>query len=280
MRSIVYCCKFNLSQWRKNSRVICVFLLLLGYVYSIIEPISQFSTDIEYKCTPWLFPFITSDANCILILMTLYVILLCDAPFLFKYQKYLIIRTGKTKWILGQLMYVAVATFIYWFSISIFSIILLFSNLTFSNEWGKIISTLSQTRMGARYQLFFLLDYKIIIYFSPIKAFTIAFILAWVVSFFIGLIILYFNLSKQKYLGIIIATILIFSQHFAHMASGYWFYKISPVSWISLCIINFSNQHTNMPSITFVISCLAILIILFIYLIIKKVKLKSIDIIQ
>lgn len=280
MNKIIYCCFFNLRQWRKNPRIICVFLLLFGYLFFITEPISRFCSYTNTNCNPWLFPFITSDANCVFILMVLLVILLCDAPFLYDYQKYLIIRTGKKIWIVSQIIYIAFVTFLYWLFIVLFSGLLMIPHLGLSAQWGSVISTYAQMNIGDIFQSFFAINYKILIAFEPFKALLISFLFAWLVGFFMGLVILYFNMFPRKSLGVVAAFTMILVQHFAYMASGYWVYQISPISWVSMSILNFSASHTGMPSAKYALTALLILIAGLTILIIKRMIKKSIDLME
>lgn len=280
MKKIMTCCRFNFFQWKRNPRVICVLLLLLGYIYSVVEPISKFSGQAGVKCTPWIFPLITCDANSVLVFLILLVILLCDAPFLYPYQKYTIIRAGKTVWILAQMLYIAITALLFWMFVAISSALLLFPNITFSSEWGKVLGTLAQAPLGGASRLSFPIYYKLMLDFSPMQAFLTGMLLAWFVSFFLGLVILYFNMSRQKSLGIILAFVFILLQHFAYMASGYWVYKISPVSWLSMNLVNFTHRQTEMPGFLYVMVSLFFLCTFFVFLILKKMAKKSIDLVS
>lgn len=270
----------DLYQWRKNPRIICVFLLALGYIYTIIEPIKSYASQIKTNCSPWILPFITSNADFVLILMLLFVVLVCDAPFLNSFQPYMILRSGKSPWIVGQIIYISMAALIYWVGIFLFCFISLLPTISLSNQWGTVLQTLAQTRAGSQIGMHFSIDYKIILNFSPVKAFLISLLLAWMVSVFIGLLIMCFNIFLNKSAGVIAAIILIFSQHFAYLCSGYWFYNISPISWISMSILNFSQGNTRMPSFDGALVKLLVLITILVVVIIKKTQRNSIDLIS
>lgn len=277
MIKMINCCRFNFFQWKRNPRVICVFLLIFGYVFCMIEPISKFSDHVGVHCTPWVFPFLTCDANSVLIVLILFVILLCDAPFLYQYQKYTIVRVGKTIWIRAQILYIAITALFFWLFVAAASVLSLLPNVVFSNEWGKVLGTLAQSPPGGAFRLSFSISYKIILEFSPVQAFLVAIFLAWFVSFLIGLIILYFNMSRQKSLGVVIAFALILMQHFAYMASGYWVYRVSPVSWMSMNLINFTLRQTEMPGFIYILVLLFFFSGAFVFLIVRKMRKKSID---
>ena len=105
MKKILLVCIYNFYQWKGNVRVVCTFLLLLGYLFSILRPIREFCALVQEPCTPWVFPFITSEPTCVMLLMLLFILLLCDIPFLYPDQKYVLFRAGKKHWICGQVLY-------------------------------------------------------------------------------------------------------------------------------------------------------------------------------
>lgn len=270
-------CFFNLLYWRRNIKISCVFIICFGYLFMILAPIKEFVTEVNGKITPWIFPFLTTDINNVLFFLILVVVLLCDVPLLFDYQKYVILRIGKIQWILGQIFYIFLVILLFWISIYLFSVIPFAFNISFSNSWGKILNTLSLTNITNELNISMDFNYKIINNFTPLKATLLSFLLSFLVSSLLGLIILYFNTYKIKMLGIIISIILIFTHHFAYLASGYWVYNISPISWISLTVLNTTSSRTNMPSINTAILILILLIIILTILIIRRMYRKALD---
>ena len=82
----------------------------------------RFLFEVRYSITPYLFPFIMSDSNSVLLFTLGIVLLLCDAPFIEEDQPYIILRSGRKLWTLGQMLYMCIATFslfcIYYYNVS------------------------------------------------------------------------------------------------------------------------------------------------------------------
>ena len=202
MKKILLVCIYNFYQWKGNVRVVCTFLLLLGYLFSILRPIREFCALVQEPCTPWVFPFITSEPTCVMLLMLLFILLLCDIPFLYPDQKYVLFRAGKKHWICGQVLYAGMVSFLFWVTVLIGSVLSLLPQLTASHQWGKVLYTLSQTAQVGDIFFFFAIDYKLIVGFSPVQACLIAFLLAWLVSFWLAELMLFLNMWGIKSLGI------------------------------------------------------------------------------
>ena len=103
----------------------------------------------------------------------------------------------------------------------------------------------------------------IIHYFSPLQATFFTFLLNWLSSSLIGIIISSCNMIlKGKINGIIISSFLVFFDLFVvYFPRLSWF---SPVTWSNLECIKISN-NSDLPSITFIIF-MYILSILFIFI--------------
>lgn len=280
MKNVFICSIFNLRQWKNDSKTICVFLLAFGYLFMRIDPVNNFIKYAGVNCSPWIFPFITSDKQSVLFLMVCFILLICDVPSLSTYQTNIVVRIGKTSWILGQISYIIVAAFIYWTSIFIFSIIASFPNVNFTLSWGKILLTLAQTDAGSRFNILLPISYKIINTFSPVEATLLSLLTSCLVSVLLALIVILFNMSYSKYFGILIACLLTLMQYFAYDSNGYFVYNISPVSWISLNILNVSNANTHMPTLSYAIICLTILNIVLCVVILFNMNKKSVDLMK
>ena len=279
MRLALRCLLFDLLQWRENKRMQCLFGLHLGYMLLIMAPVKRIINVLASTGSPWLFPFITTSPNCILILSLLSVLMVCDAPLLYHFQKYIVHRIGKSNWLKGQVLYIVITSFIFWTFTLAESIVLLGSKLELTEMWGKTINTIAQSNIGNAYALAFSIDYKLIISMKPLEATLLAFFLAMLVSIFLGLLILTLNIGANKNVGTVVALVLVAMQHFAYMANGYWFFYISPISWMSLRVVNFSVATTHMPDGKACIIVLLVLCIALIGISNKRVKNGALDLV-
>ena len=129
-------------KWKGNPKIWVVGLFLIFYVYNLTAPIVKFCKEVNYAVSPWLFPYFFSNSTTLLLFMLAFVLYLCDAPFLDQQQVFVLLRTGRQKWTVGQLLYIAAASFAFFLAIFFLSLIFTWPHLQFMNDWGKIIGTL------------------------------------------------------------------------------------------------------------------------------------------
>ena len=100
---------------------------------------------------------------------------------------------------------------LYFFSVYLFSWMVLFPYIEFSNQWGKGIMTLAKTDAAARYQIvnvFF--SEKIVDYFTPGQAAFFSLLLCFAAALLLGLILFVGNfLSGSLRLGLAAALALV-----------------------------------------------------------------------
>lgn len=92
-------------KWKGNPKIWVVGLFLIFYVYNLTAPIVKFCKEVNYAVSPWLFPYFFSNPTTLLLFMLAFVLYLCDAPFLDQQQVFVLLRTGRQKWTVGQLLY-------------------------------------------------------------------------------------------------------------------------------------------------------------------------------
>lgn len=73
------------------------------------------------------------------------VLLFCDAPFIEDEQPYIMLRSGRRIWFIGQMLYIVVASVLYLIVLYFISVLVLLPHIEWSAEWGKLLSTFSQT---------------------------------------------------------------------------------------------------------------------------------------
>ena len=107
-------------KWKGNPKIWVVGLFLIFYVYNLTAPIVKFCKEVNYAVSPWLFPYFFSNSTTLLLFMLAFVLYLCDAPFLDQQQVFVLLRTGRQKWTVGQLLYFFPITYIYLAASSIY----------------------------------------------------------------------------------------------------------------------------------------------------------------
>lgn len=230
------CCLNTFLKWKGSPKIWVVGLFLIFYVYDLTSPIVAFCQDVDYAVSPWLFPYFFSNPTTLLLFMLAFVLYLCDAPFLDQQQVFVLLRTGRRKWAVGQFLYIAVASFVFFLSIFVLSLIFTWPHLQFMDSWGKIIGTLTQTNAGQSYGVMSL-SFNVMNNYTPITATLLSFTLMWGIGILLGNFMFFVNLRSSKSLGVGGATALVLLPALLHFEGFYKFSYLSPVSWGNLSLM-------------------------------------------
>lgn len=272
VRSVFSICASNFKKWPSNPRIYVLVLSLFAFVHIYSSPIRDFSKEVGVPVTPWLYPYLTCNRVFLLLLMLGIVLLFCDAPFLDNLQPYIISRCGRLCWICGQILYIILASAIYFAAAMLFSVLSVSSNLQLSPEWGKVLGTLAQTDADISIYI----PYKIQVVYTPVQAMLTSFFLSWFVGIFLGLVIFALNVHFKRAVGGIAASVLVIMDSFA-LNSPFIVTYFSPISWASLAIVDSTNT-TRYPSMLYAVSVLAVFFVLLSAISAMTFRKKSIDI--
>lgn len=230
---------YSIRQWINNPRIICLFILMSVFVWNDFEVIGDLTVRTGIKTNPLIFPFFSSDPVKQLILLAGIVFLFSDAPFINKNQPYIIIRSKRIPWVLGQILYIIMASAVYFLFLMLVSIVVLLPYMTFATkEWGKIIQTMAQTDAGIQINLQFGITKEIITFYSPLEAFGLSFLLNWGVACFLGLLLFVINLKLNRMFGLIAGGVILFFDLLVTNMLSPAFYHFSPVSLSRLSVLD------------------------------------------
>lgn len=223
----------NIRKWNKDYRVWSVAVLVLIMIKIYINDFHDLCGKLHSDMPIWIFPFIYSQYYMKVIFTIPLLLLFCNAPFIDNNQIYVYIRSGRTKWLLGQLIYIFFASAIYYLFIIVATFVLMsLSNTSYSLEWGKVLKTIAEVDMSGLGNFPFIqVSDMVIRCFTPIQA-----------------VIFTFNyLFRNKYIGVTIASFGIVFSFFVEIAGYPDLINYSPTSWITLDKIDIGGR-TAYPS--------------------------------
>lgn len=259
LKMIRICVQVNFQKWLVNPRIYTLAVLMIAFLaYHSFGP-SQFAADKGIALTPWVFPHLITPP--VLQVFACFIILLfSDAPFADRHMPFLIIRSGRRNWIIGQLLYIVTAAFVFTIFILFISMLVLIPNVQLSTDWGIILKTLAvSTEIIPSVTIF--PDERIITMFSVLEAMLISFGLFWLVSIFIGVLIFFFNIVIGKMSGLVASGVFIFISFFSiihgRLILGDWISYLSPISWMSISFFDWNNSMGfSSPSPMYAVICL------------------------
>lgn len=249
LKSSFAVCAQNLRKWQTDQRVWVIYVLLAIMVWIYVDDMRKLSSELGGDMPIWIFPFIYQQFHTKLIYTLPLVLLFCNAPFTDQNQVFVYMRTGRAKWLCGQVLYIITASAFYYFfilAVSLFSTLISGGSGSL-NEWGATLKTLANSNAAMYFQHPFVeVSYTVVKFFTPLQAVWFTFLLSWINAVNIGLIIFLFNLaSGSRFLGVLLSSAVIV---FSAVTDDYALpnaLPYSPVSWITLNNIDVGKTTTN-----------------------------------
>ncbi|MBS4456253.1 hypothetical protein [Tuanshanicoccus lijuaniae] len=204
-----------------------------------------------------------------------YLIVISNVPFKQNIQKQVLVRMGKLRWILHQMLYLICTAVIYFLTVMGAFAIILFNSIGVFSNWGKFLGGLSRGD-GALTEITpstFIASPKVLEAYSPMQYFLVVSLIIISVLILFSFVMfvgnLYFN-----FLGFLLAGILLFFSIFVYASQGYLLYYASPLTWIALNTIGL-NPYSKYPSWSYVIAFIVIGMVLLVSAALYKAKSNS-----
>lgn len=279
VRRILELSFYNLKKWIVNPRIYILFILISCYTHYILSPIAVFAKNVDIDVSPFVFPFFISSTYTGKLLLMGVVLLFCDAPFTEQDHPYIILRSGRRIWYLGQLIYILIGSAIYSLALILITVIVLLPNISLTLEWGKVITTLAQTNISYQYGIPVLFNKSIVLEFTPFMAMTIQFLLCWLTCVMLGNLLFFVNARISRAAGSIVTIALILLQVATELIGTAKASYFSPTAWISFSKLNVDGV-SEYPTITYAISSLIILILILSVLSYLAVRRKDVEVLK
>lgn len=140
---------YNFRQWHRNPRVAVSFALAFILCFLLSDKVVSFAESYE-TTTQLLEPFIWTfgDSDSILLISLLLVFLFADMPFLSSGTPFYLMRTTRTLWLVGQVIYIAATTLLYLFFVLVSTVILCMQNSFIGNMWSETAAMLGYSGAG------------------------------------------------------------------------------------------------------------------------------------
>lgn len=253
MKSIRICVQ-NLRKWLGNSRIYIAFVIVFLFTLIYTKGLWLVSDNVGEKLSIYIFPFLTTYRYMKIIYLFPLLLLFCDAPFVDANQQFVMIRSSRLSWGIGQMLYIICGSFFYALFMLLSSIVVNIGHIQMGASWGKSLILAGTTNicsiLGIQYDTV-QISSIIVKYYTPAQAMLWSFLFLWMICIILGLIIYDFNiLFQSNIVGLFAAGFLIL---FTAVVDGIqqliWY---SPVSWSSLNNIDVAKT-TSLPGIYFVL---------------------------
>lgn len=251
----------NFRKWQTDYRIwtIAFFLVILILMYT--DDFKALAHFLNEKAPVWIFPFMYTKNTAKVLFMLPVTLLFCDAPFVDKNQLFIMLRTSRTRWLCGQILYIISVSAVYFLFIFVISFLAMIFFGDFSFEWDKSIVTTAYSSgvLSAAGVSTLNISRSTVEFFTPLSACFFTFIMSWLSAVFIGLLIFACNLfTGSRIWGIAASSFFVVLTLVAKLRK--YIDRISPLTWATLDGIDVGGL-TVRPSFGYCISAYAILII-------------------
>jgi hypothetical protein len=243
IKKIGCCAGVNFLKWRRSFTII--LLLLLWFVESTgeVRPIAHYCQDNGYVISPWVLPFQLSDINTILVYVFTLIVLFAGAPFCDPTASFVMIRTGKSAWFCGQMLYILGTGFVLTLFTYGGALVTLAPCLGLSIQWGGVLIGLAeQPSLMSGYDWHISPKLAIMQTYTGWEATLWAFLLLWGMAVLVGSILLFFNTAVRPGAGVVAVAAIegftIFTRHAASLGAGKAeLMRWDVFHWCSMCHI-------------------------------------------
>lgn len=149
LKQILAVTKYNFRQWHKNPRIAITFCLAFVLCFLLSDKAVKFAK--EYDTTMQLveaFVWTFGDSNSILLSSLLLLLLFADMPFISSGTPFYLMRIDRKTWLMGQALYIALATFFYLAFILVSTSLVCMRQSFIGNMWSETAAILGYSGAG------------------------------------------------------------------------------------------------------------------------------------
>jgi ABC-type transport system involved in multi-copper enzyme maturation permease subunit len=196
--------RYNFRMWRRNVRIILTFALAFIMCFLLSDKAASFAYEMGTAMQafePFVWTF--GDANSVLLISLLLVLLFADIPFLGAGVPYYLVRMKRSTWAWGQLIYLILATLIYMLFIFLATTLICMQNSFFGNMWSETAAILGYSGAGKAVALPALV--KTLEMSRPFQCAATIFLLMLLYTLVLALLMLLMKLLRGKSAGVVAA---------------------------------------------------------------------------
>ena len=202
LRQVLAVVRYNFRMWRGNMRIYLTFALAFILCFLLSDKAASFAYDMGTAMQafePFVWTF--GDANSILLISLLLVLLFVDMPFLGAGVPYYLVRMRRRTWAWGQLVYLTLATLLYMLFIFAATSLICAQNSFIGNMWSETAAILGYSGAGKAVALPALV--KTLEMSRPYECAETIFLLMLLYTLVLSLIMLLCKLQKGRSAGIV-----------------------------------------------------------------------------
>ncbi|MCC8105864.1 MAG: hypothetical protein LIO99_07655 [Clostridiales bacterium] len=259
-----------------NSKFGTFLLIILVTCWSYDRPLKSFVINRNYPVNWCVFPFLLCSYGFLILFWFGIIYINTDVPFMQHVNMYHVIRTGRKRWAIGQIWGIMTRSFIA-VGFTVLSTMLPFiPYIEWTNDWGKLLRTAALTNASEVYGFQYVIYYDIFNKFTPIQLMVICFLLCWLISTLIGIMMFLLCLIFGKIFSVASASalaIMIFPVLNLHPKIRNKLTLFVPTVWAEVARIATSDYgYYWLPSISYMFGFLLVGIFIMSLIIVIRIK--------
>lgn len=227
-------CRYRFKDKIWNKRFFYTGGVFVIFLYMLEEGIREFVTQTGVRVTPWIFPFLSSDWICQMIISGYYVWIvsaLCENK---ETDLFIRVRAGEAAWQGGSCMAVIKSASVYVLCVTAASAVLFLPYLEFSLDWGKVWNTLARTSAVQQYSVSISISPVVIHLYTPTEAFVYSVVLQFLCLSWLGMFMYFVNTVTRKAAGAYAALAFVLLDVMLTNTSQERFFRYSPITLAQL----------------------------------------------
>ena len=238
-RMIWICAKMSLLRLVTGGKWRLLCLVQLVFCGCTFVPITKLGLIYRQTIPPVPFVFYLSFYRMLVLYAGTCVILFSGVPETDPFFRFVALRSGRRNYILGQTVYIFVASLLYTLIPILLSVLMTLPVIRWQDTWGPLVISLSDQpvelsqKTGLYLPVISGTDYLKM--FTPLRAAGHSFCFMWAATVFIGAVIGGMRMLISRMSGIVTAGIFVamsvFSLLLGSITVGQWLSFISPMSW-------------------------------------------------
>lgn len=267
LRCSLNCASSRFRRWITDWRVYLFAVVVVTFAIYDYQDLVTFAARYDARISAWSVAAYLSPSYMIILYSLLAALLFSDAPFYDESSQFAVIRTGRLNWILGQFIYIALASLLITVLIWLAAWVVLLPRISFANDWGAVIKTLANNSpipsdISVRIPV-----PNVINEFDPMQTAALSFLMMWLAGVFIGTFFMFFNSVCGKLISFSIYGFLLFLSQSASFIGMFIFgdkaYYLMPLTFCNLFNTAHFSGNPNLPPLWYCICVLGGLAIVF-----------------
>lgn len=242
VRKIAY---MGMRKWAVNPRMWAAVIFTVLFIWIPVSGLREFALSQGYSVSNWFFPLVFHSPMTGILLYFGLTLIFCNAPFVDNHQVFVLARSGKNCWFLGQIYYIFVTSILYFMMVAVWCVVEFVPYVGFSKNWELVLEYLSiyGKDVGGVMQI----PASVLQEFHPVQAFLLAFVVNVACGVLLGQLILLVNLYKSRGFGAVAALCLLLVSLTFSYVQGYAnpVLYVSPFTWTDIEV--FSRPQGGIP---------------------------------